>query len=201
MVADLEKSVPDSILIMWGAVKNLRIAPGRANLITAVIKGELNVTVMVYNLIRKSFSYRINVSSTTQSAKGWIFFSDPNKTIIISASERVKITEKLIDDAANKLTSIMMSIIRNEELQGQTAPASEEGEINKVPSISDVFTVPSVQAAEIQDNTFEAETESEITEETIEPEPDETSEPEPEEAPQPEPDETAVPEDQDTLTE
>lgn len=194
MIADLEKFVPDSILIMWGSIKNLRIEPSRTKLIMAMVRGELTVTVMVYNLIRKSFSYRINVTGSAQMAKGWIFFSDPGKTVAVSASERTKLIEQCIDNAAEKLTSIIASIVRNEKLRGPTAPASEEGEINKLPSISDVFTLPSVQAAEIQNNTFDSETESEFSEETITSESEEPVAAESNDSAAPEPEKTESPE-------
>ena len=83
-------------------------------------------------------------------------------------------SDALISDAVAKSVSILRSIVRSEQMFIPVPPPSE-GEIEKVPSISDVFTVPSVQAAKINDETTVPNDDSDTIEETTFPESDENT--------------------------
>ena len=144
MLNDLLPLLPDSVTIVWGSIKKLTLEPVRRKLITAAINAELTVGLSVYHLAERHFAYNGNVESFFKKQKGFVFFTPINETPPLGAAERTAIIDHLINDGATKSAGIISSLVRSEQLRAASLPKQDSAD-GHAPSISDVFTVPSVE--------------------------------------------------------
>ena len=149
----LEERLPDSVMVIWAQIKKLAIVPLRRNLIRADIKGTMQTGLTVYNLSRKSFSYSGIVESVASKHKGFILFAPVELETHISAADREELIEKLVADAVAGCADIIESLRRSEQMTPEKVVPLTDTTTNRPPSISDVFAVPSVEAAEISNKT------------------------------------------------
>ncbi len=170
-VTELQKLIPDAALIIWGSIKKMSIKPVRRTLINAIAEGELTVGLTVYNLTQGTFAYSGDVKGAAKKREGFVFFSSVDKVTHIPASDRAELTEQIVNDAVLASASIIRSILRSENLQFAGTVKGDTGK-GRSPSISDVFTVPSVAPHEIQDNPPLITPDSGNTKKNVSPPPD-----------------------------
>jgi hypothetical protein len=167
MVKNLQKIVPDSFIVIWGGIKHLGIKPIRQNIIGSAAEGELTVGLTVYHISRGAFLHSGDIKSSFRKNKGFVFFSPAEKVVSVTAADRVEITNKLIDDALSTATSIIVSILKSADMLQPIVQSGGDNDVNKTPSISDVFSVPSVDAPKIYEEKSVDVSTDKITEETI----------------------------------
>jgi hypothetical protein len=148
LVKNLQKHLPDSLIVIWGAIKHLGIKPVRRKLLNASLHGTLTVGIHIYLLNQSTFLHSGTIESSFDKSKGTVFFSSVEKVTTVSASDREEIIRGLLDNALNKTTSIIVSVLKSTRLL-QPGYISATEETYRPPSISDVFTVPSVEAPEV----------------------------------------------------
>ena len=142
------KLLPDSVLIIWGSVNSLEFHPVRKHLFGAAIRGELRAEISVYSIRQRSFLYNGSVVNTVTLGKSPVFFSSVEKSTRLSAAERVALTDSLIHLAVFSCTEVISSLLKAGKTPAEMA--SEADKHRNAPSISDVFTVPSVEAPRIE---------------------------------------------------
>jgi hypothetical protein len=147
-LAELQEYLPDSAFAVWSQIKKLTVTPVRDHLIKALIKGELQTRLVVFNVSTGSFAYSGTITSTAEKRKEYILFS-PIEQTNVSATDRDEVINKLVVHAVTECANIIDSLHRSELQKTRPAQAEAESPGNRAPSISDVFTVPSVEAAEI----------------------------------------------------
>ncbi len=140
----------DSLIIVWGRVKKISVDPVRSKLIKLYMEAGLTLGLSVYLPMDRRFAYTGNIESRIRKRKGFIFFSSVKETPPLGASERNQLIDMLLDDAAAKSVAVVSSLIRSERMRAASVNKPDSTD-KRAPSISDVFTVPSVTPPVIED--------------------------------------------------
>lgn len=165
--ANLDRYITDSSLILSGKIDKLSLEPVRKGLFRSAVDGELRISFLIFNLHKRTFAYSLTIYGRSSLRKGRVFFGDVSKVTTISAAERHQMIDEMIDDGIRKSASTLNSLVRSLQLNAPAPQGTEDAKVNNLPSISDVFTVPSVEAGKIGDESpVETKTET-IEEETI----------------------------------
>lgn len=146
LVESLNKLVSDTTLFVWGTVKEYRISAIRKNLIGSALKGELTIGLNIYNSAHQTYAYAGNVKASVSKSKGLIFFSRLDRAVHISALDRTEMLEELESKAVANSARMISAITKIVEKGTRTADVEQY----KVPSLSDVFSVPSMEAPTVK---------------------------------------------------
>ena len=149
LVESLKQYSSDSAVFVWGRIKNYMVAGKRMKVIRGFIRGEIVLTLNVYSLRYKNYAFSGDVQTSLEKPKGFIFFGNAEKEIIVSPSERKEMTDKLLDQAARKSASLIATIIQSERLHAAKEAENAGAKSYEAPSVSDMFDVPSVEAASV----------------------------------------------------
>ena len=144
LVKSLITLASDTTLFVWGTIKKYRIKPIRKAFFFSKLKGELTIGLNMYSLSRGKYAYSGNVKAVTFKSKGMVGFRPVEKVVHISALDRAEILEELEYDAVQASGRMISAVVHSESFQtdkGETGVNTYE-----VPSMSDVFSVPSVDA-------------------------------------------------------
>jgi hypothetical protein len=180
LLRNLDRYITDSTLILSGEIQKINFIPVRKRLFRSVVEGELLVNFSIFDLHQKTFAFSITIHGRATREKGRILFGNVEKITTLSAAERLGMTDDMTADALTKSSSTIRSVVRSMQMQSPPPQNTIDAEVNNQPSISDVFTVPSVEATKIDEDTPDTVPRPEITEETIAPEKEMST---PEEAP------------------
>lgn len=152
LVESLRQYCSDSTIFVWGKIKNYSIEAQRTYLIRSEIHGEITVTLTMYSLRYKDYAFSGDVQCSFEKPKGLIFFGPVDEALHISGLERAEITDKLVDLTAQKSANMIMAVIRSEGLRAARESSSGGMEAYQIPSVQDVFSVPSVEGASVNKN-------------------------------------------------
>lgn len=152
LVESLKQYCSDSTIFVWGKIKNYSIKSVRRYLIRSAIRGEINITFNIYSLRYKDYAFSGDVECDFEKPEGLIFFGPVDEELHISGSERTEIVDKIVDLASRKSASMIMTVIRGEGLRAARESNSSGMEAYQVPSVQDVFSVPSVEGASVNKN-------------------------------------------------
>lgn len=136
----------DSTMILWAAVKNFEITPKRKKIFCCGIQGQLQIVLHLYNLSKKEFLFVGDITAFSFKPKSIGIFKIWQP---ISANERSELIEMLQTEAVNNSCRIISAAIRTEK-NDLTDTGSSNEEPEKGPSITDVFTIPSAEPAQIE---------------------------------------------------
>ncbi len=137
------------ILVIWGVINEFNIKPKRYLLFGARAIGLLSMELTMYSLNFKEYIYYGEVECYSSELKPPIFFNDVNKHINIFASDRAKIIKELNRQAVSKSIAIIKSVTTNFRLNGDLNSNSDKIKGKKVPSVSELFDIPSVEKPNI----------------------------------------------------
>lgn len=138
----------DRTLVVWGKISNYAIKPVRRWLIGAEAVGSVTISLTMYSLSFHEYAYLGEIKCRTSITKPPVFFRSVDKVTHITASDRTVIIEKLNKQAAEKSAVIINGIVRSQLVKsGILLP--EKVKAKKVPSVSDLFDIPSVEAPDI----------------------------------------------------
>ena len=121
-----------------------RITPKRKHLFWSQLEGKLVLELTMYSLYRRDYAYAGRVQAEVSRSKEAVFFSPVSKVVHVTALERAELLQELGTKAVQISSRMIAAVIQNEQPRPGKAVAKEVKEY-KVPSISDVFTVPSMQ--------------------------------------------------------
>jgi hypothetical protein len=152
MVEALKLYCNDTTVFVWGTVKNCAVKGARRGLILGAVAGELTVSLNVYSLRYKNYAFSGDIRAAAEKSKGMVFFGSAEDEIMVSAIDRKEIIERMADEAALKSANLIGSIIQSERLHAEKENASSAANKYEVPSVSDMFNMPSVEAASVIKN-------------------------------------------------
>lgn len=141
----------DSMLVIWGTVKKFQLNYQPKKLIFTEIRGELQIGLHIYSLFKRDFLFIGDVSAEVFIPKGIGFFKSKQP---ISAKDRAELIAMLQREAVANSCKAITAVVRDENEEIQNANYSKE--INR-PSISDVFSIPSAEPAQIESTTAQKE--------------------------------------------
>lgn len=148
LVESIESFATDTTLFIWGTVKKCGVTTIRKNFLKTVVKGVLEINLTVYSLDTKEYSYSGVMFADVEEPGKFSPFAQ-KKSSHIDAIKRQEVLQKCIDEAVTKTTAMINTLVQKNV--GQKTAVPENVEDNKVPSIYDVFTVPSVKAREVDE--------------------------------------------------
>jgi hypothetical protein len=147
LVESIEAFATDTTLFVWGTVKKCNVSTVRKNILRTAIKGELELSLTVYSLDTREYSYSGVIYAGVLHPGEFAPFADVSSTSHIDAIKRQNVLQECVDDAVTKTTAMINALVWKKV--GEKRTVSTEEEENKTPSIYDVFTVPSLKAREI----------------------------------------------------
>ena len=149
LVESLKQYCTDSTMFVWGSVKKSAIKGIRKSAIKGFIRGEITISLNMYSLRYKNYAFSGDIQTDFKKRKGFVFFGEAENELLPSAIDRNEIMEQLLDSAALKSAQMVATVIKSERLHAEKE--SESGGANKyeIPSVSDMFNVPSVEAASV----------------------------------------------------
>ncbi|MBN1604863.1 MAG: hypothetical protein JW915_24870 [Chitinispirillaceae bacterium] len=162
LVESIESFATDTTLFVWGTVKRCDVTTVRKNFLKTAVKGVLEINLTVYSLDTKNYSYSGVIFADVEEPGKYSLFADQKKSSHVDAIKRQEVLQKCIDEAVTKTTAMINALVQKNVGEKTTVP--ENVEENKVPSIYDVFTVPSVKAREVNEENKPAEKKEEESE-------------------------------------
>ncbi len=139
---DLARIAGDSMLVIWGAVKNFRLSYQQKKLFFTEIKGELQIGLHIFSLLKRDFLFMGEVSADVYKSTGIGFFKSKQP---VSAKDRAELIAMLQSEAAINSCKTIIDVIRAQNLEKPNVIYPVE--MNE-PSISDVFPIPSAEPAQ-----------------------------------------------------
>lgn len=156
MVEALEPIAGESILFVWGTVKEYKITTHRKLFFWVKLKGELTIGLNMYSLARRSYIYSGDVKAETIKSKGMTGFGSIEKNVHISALDRAEILEKLENEAVKGSVKMISALCRagtsNAEEQKNEEPSMSDIVNTGLDStvISDLSNVPGIEAPGVE---------------------------------------------------
>lgn len=156
MVEALEPIAGESILFVWGTVKEYKITTHRKLFFWVKLKGELTIGLNMYSLARRSYIYSGDVRAETIKSKGMTGFGSIEKNVHISALDRAEILEKLENEAVKGSVKMISALCRagtsNAEEQKNEEPSMSDIVNTGLDStvISDLSNVPGIEAPGVE---------------------------------------------------
>ena len=167
LFANLDRYITDSSLILSGKIDKLSFTTVKKGLFRTAVEGELLISFTIFNLHQKRFAYSITIHGRSSRKKGRVFFGNIENVTTLSAAERHRMIDEMTTDAIRKSASTLDALVRSIQLKLPAPQNTKDAEVNNQPSISDVFTVPSVEAAKIDDESPDKTKSEDFTEDTI----------------------------------
>jgi hypothetical protein len=152
LIESLRQYTTDSTVFVWGRIKSCTLIGKRKSLFKGFIQGDLALTLNVYSLRYKTYAFCGDVQTSYEKSKGFIFSGNAANDIIVSTPDRNEITDQLLTQAARKSASLIATIIQSEQLHAAKEADVAGAKAYEVPSVSDMFNMPSVEAATIGKN-------------------------------------------------
>jgi hypothetical protein len=152
LVESLRQYCSDSTIFVWGKIKNYSIKAVRRYLIRSVVRGEITFTLTMYGLRYKEYAFSGDVQCSFEKPEGLVLFGSVDEQLHISGTQRAEMTEKLVDLSTRKSANMIMAVIRSEGLRAARESNAGGMEAYQIPSVQDVFSVPSVEGASVIKN-------------------------------------------------
>jgi len=153
----------EKTLVVWGDISHFNIKPVRRWLVGAEAVGTLTLSLTMYSLDFGEYAFIGDISCQASVPKAPVFFRSVDKVTHITTSDRSTIIAKLQNLAAQKSTDVINGVIKSQMVKsGVLRP--DEVKTKKVPSVSDLFDIPTVEARDVVEDK-EEETEQSQQEE------------------------------------
>jgi len=148
----LRKMLPDSMVFCWGKIIKTDVRFVRKTLFRSVIKGKVTASIIIYDPEHQRYLFDGEVSEEKVYKGPWTFMSSSAPAATVNAEQRIAILEELFNHVTSKSESLISAVIQND--QGIVAEKKQQIEAPPpdAPSISDVFSVPSVAPALIKNS-------------------------------------------------
>ncbi|KMQ50987.1 hypothetical protein CHISP_2129 [Chitinispirillum alkaliphilum] len=146
----LRRFASDSTIFIWGSVREYNMRPVRRNLIGSYIEADLVLNLTIYSLSNQRFAFSGNVKASSERYKGISVFRPVETVVHISSQDRIDLLDELVSRAVMESERIVSVVMRSdpESLESMATEASGQ----YLPSLYDVFSIPSMEASEIQDS-------------------------------------------------
>jgi hypothetical protein len=151
LVESLRQYSSDSTMFIWATLKSSTLKPVRSWIIKSDLVGELTVELNAYSLRFREYAFIGDIHATLRKPYGYIFFYPLEKGVHINAVDRQEVMSALLDDAAFKSAHLVTTLVKSEKTRAVFGTDSTMAQY-KAPSISDMFNLPSVEAAKVEVN-------------------------------------------------
>ncbi len=147
LLAALGRVAHDSTIFIWGSVNEYRISPVRRNLIGSFIDATLTIHLNIYSLSNQKIVFSGDVRVNSDKYKGINVFRPVEQVVHISAVDRTDLLNKLVREAVKKSEMIISVVLRGDLEKMKTVASQEEQRL--IPSLHDVFSVPSMEGSSV----------------------------------------------------
>jgi hypothetical protein len=147
LLSSLHSFCPDSTVFVWGTIENYSVRNAWLGLLHTQVKAEATMRIMVCSQTERPYAGSSAMVCTVAKPTGWFLihpFTASSKVSAMDLAAAIGLLEKEAVDVSFKLVS---SIIKN-EIQNPRRNQRTAGAKNS-PNISDLFSVPSVEAASV----------------------------------------------------
>jgi len=151
LVRRLSENFPDSTYLVWGTFQNVTIEKKRRFLFSTVISGSARLTLHIYSIIFRDFAFAGDIDASAQ-INDRLFWLYPLEHDPVSATKQATISNTLARVCARHTADLIVSLVKTSRREEEGTGEFIGAEQYKVPSISDVFTIPSVEAATIEED-------------------------------------------------
>lgn len=150
LVETLRQFTNDSTVFAWAVVRENTLKPVRQWLVRSAIEGDITLTLNVYSLRFRDYTFIGDVRATFTKPKDFIFFYPLERGTHVSALDRTEITAHLIDSASLRAATMISAVVRSE--LAKSAKLNDTTDISKrrESGISDMFNMPSVEPATVE---------------------------------------------------
>ncbi|MCX7726858.1 MAG: hypothetical protein N2053_08410 [Chitinispirillaceae bacterium] len=107
----LKEEFADSTFVIWTNIQYLRFTMARKMFIKAAVKGELRIHLTIYETTADTILYSEDIISLVNKNRGFIFFSSPDDAIPLSAIEKERLIEELIENSVDKIVSAIIASV------------------------------------------------------------------------------------------
>jgi len=152
LIESLKQYGMDSTMFIWGSIKKCSFTGMRRKLIRQWIRGELVLTLNIYSLRYKNYAFSGDIPEIYEKSQGFFLFGNAEKEILLSTPEKKELIDRLLDQAARKSASTISSNVHDERIRAEKESGIADAKFNDGPSVSDMFHVPSVEAASVDRN-------------------------------------------------
>ncbi len=150
-IQSLQSISATRMLVVWGRIDSYSVKAKRQALFGAKVEGKLRVTINMYSLRFRDHLYMGALESIAELPKPPVPFGNVEKNTHISASDREELSEDLIKQTVEKTSEILAGMVRNLiSREGILPTPSRVIQAKKMPSVSDLFDIPSVEAPDVQ---------------------------------------------------
>ncbi|MDD5674284.1 MAG: hypothetical protein PHC61_08980 [Chitinivibrionales bacterium] len=146
ILESLRRFCSDSTVFVWGAVDHYSVRNARSGLLHAKVEATAAVRIMMYSFSERNFTFSKTIACSASVPTGWIFFNPTSAAAKVSAVDYAAAIETLEKDAVDKSVVMVSSISKNDLVAVGRARRANKG---NNPTSSDVFNVPSVEAAAV----------------------------------------------------
>ncbi|MDG5815239.1 hypothetical protein QA601_09130 [Chitinispirillales bacterium ANBcel5] len=140
----IHKYLSDSTLVAWTNITSCKFRPVRRQIIRKAIEGKLSVELGIYCLGHKRHIFSGLIEVTAEEMKGFHFFGSVEKKTHITATERTELLDRLVKKAVNELDRMIALTVRT--TPPLPSPQDQSTEVTRTPTISDIFTMPSMES-------------------------------------------------------
>jgi hypothetical protein len=130
LLESLKQYCTDTTVFVWGEVKKFSMKGVRRNFVFGYIKGELTISLNIYSMRNKNFTFSGDVTAEFEKKKEMIFFGAAEDEIMPSTIDKTEITENLLDKCAQNSAHLISTVIKSERLHAAKA-------VNADASVSD----------------------------------------------------------------
>ncbi len=135
-------------LVVWGKITHFNIKPVRRLLLGVEAVGTLTLSLTMYSTDFREYAYLGDVTCEARIPKPPVWFRNVEKVTHITAADRSTLSQKLQQETAGKSADIISGVIRNQLVKSGDL-RMDEVKVKKVPSVSDLFDIPTVEAPDI----------------------------------------------------
>ena len=159
----------DKTVVVWGKITDSSIKSVRRWIIGAEAVGSLTLCLTMYSLSFGEYAYLGDVTCKASIPKPLALFRNVDKVTHITASDRATIIKELQKQAAEKSADILSDVVRSQLMKsGELVQEGVTGK--KVPSVSDLFDIPTVEPPDVDKGVEKKEEQPEKKEKEEQPE-------------------------------
>jgi hypothetical protein len=144
----LRRFYSDSTVFIWGTVDRYSVRNARAGLLHAQVSAEATIRIIIYSFSERNYTFSDKIVCSANKPSGWLFFHPFTASSKVSAPDFSAALDLLEKEAVDKSFTLVNKIIKT-EIMNQRRNQRTAGTKTSNPAISDLFNVPSVEAASL----------------------------------------------------
>jgi hypothetical protein len=162
LLESLKQYCTDTTVFVWGEVKKCSMKGVRKNFIFGYIKGELTISLNIFSMRNKNFTFSGDVTAEFEKKKEMVFFGAAEDEIIPSTIDKTEIMGNLLDKCAQNSANLISTVIKSERLHAAKAgsanasvsdTANETKAVNK--SSADSISASKNKAGKVKDDAID----------------------------------------------